>query len=115
MRGLAAFLALAGICSVAAAAQAVSPSTPAHPIAPRKQKFYYHYEWTRGAVLTAPEWKRGASVGHPRRQGLPPPPKGEEWREIDRNYILASQSTHAIVRVVAAPHPTAPGRSGGEP
>lgn len=45
---------------------------------------------------------------------LRPAPTGDEWREIDRNYVLASTSTHAIVRVIAAPHPTVPGHSGGE-
>jgi Ni/Co efflux regulator RcnB len=90
-----------------------APSSPAG-IPPQKQDFFYHYEWTRGAVLTPQEWGRGSAI-EAGRNHLPAASAGEEWREIDRNYVLASTSTHAIVRVVAAPHATVPGRSGGEP
>jgi hypothetical protein len=111
-------LALSALATLAAPAL-VAAATPLQsaPPAPRplpKQNFVYHYEWTHGAVLTPQEWQRGASID-PRRRRLPPPPPGKEWREIDGNDVLASRSTHVIVRVVAAPHPTVPGRSGGEP
>ena len=107
---------LAVLSGFAAAAVALGPPVKSrHGIPPREQNFYYHYEWTHGAVLTSPEWKRGTVIQHPRRHGLPQAPKGQEWREIDRNYVLASSSTHAIERVMAAPHPTVSGRSGGEP
>ncbi len=112
MKALLRILTLSAIASVAAAAQTAQPE---NPIPPRQQKFFYHYEWTRGAVVSSQEWKRGAAINHPRHDGLPVAPRGDEWVEIDRNYVLASKSTHAIVRVVAAPHPTVPGRSGGEP
>lgn len=108
--------ALAGIAPAkAASAAAAAKAAPrkARSIPPRRQKFFYHYEWTRGAVLTAQEWRRGAVIHDPRRHDLKPPPPGDEWREIDRNYVLASWATHAIVRVAAAPHATTPGRSGG--
>jgi len=102
-----------------AAAPAQRPPKPA-PLSPGasvpapKQKFFYHYEWTRGAVLSGEEWERGAAV-NAGRSHLPAAPSGDEWREIDGNYVLASRATHAIVRVVAAPHPTVAGRSGGQP
>lgn len=111
MRAMLGILVLAG--SLTAAAQARPPAAPGVP--PRQQKFFYHYEWTRGAVVSGAEWKRGAVIDHPRQHGLPPAAAGQEWREIDRNYVLASQATHAIVRVIAAQHATVPGRSGGEP
>lgn len=68
-----------------------------------QQKYVYHYEWTKGAHLTHAEWARGRTI-EPLAHHLPPAPRGSAWREIDGNYVLASQSTHAIVRVVAAPH-----------
>ena len=115
--GLTVTLAAAGILSCGAPAwgQAAASSGAAQPTTPRQQKFYYHYEWTHGAVVTGAEWKRGAMIQHPEQRGLPTAATGEEWREIDRNYVLVSESTHAIVRVMAAPHPTIPGHSGGEP
>jgi len=114
MRTMLGILVLAAAVSLTAAAQAPAPAKSAEAVPQRQQKFYYHYEWTRGAVVNGQEWKRGAAIDHPRQHGLPAAPAGEEWREIDRNYVLASQTTHAIVRVVAAPHPTVAGRSGGE-
>jgi len=106
---------LAVVAAAGCMAAGAQTAMPAHAKAPRPQKFFYHYEWTRGAVLSAPEWKRGAMVQHPKQHGLPQAASGEKWREIDDNYVLASESTHAIVRVVAAPHATTPGESGGEP
>lgn len=115
MKAILRILALAAVPSAILLAQSPSPApASAHAIPPREQKFFYHYEWTRGAVLTSQEWQRGAAID-PRRHGLPAPPAADQWREIDRNYVLVSRSTHAIVRVVAAPHPTVPGRSGGQP
>jgi Ni/Co efflux regulator RcnB len=87
---------------------------PTHKTRVQNQQFFYHYEWVRGAVLTPTEWKRGISIDY-RVNALQPPPPGYQWREIDRNYVLASASTHTIAGVVAAPHSTSPGRSGGEP
>lgn len=115
MKAMVRMVAMAAVASAVAAAQAKPPAQSAEAIPPRQQTFFYHYEWTRGAVLTGQEWKQGAAIAHPQQEGLPAAPAGEEWREIDRNYVLASQSTHAIVRVVAAPHPTVAGNSGGEP
>jgi Ni/Co efflux regulator RcnB len=103
-----------GIIASGAVTAAAQTAQSGNPVPPAQQKFYYHYEWTRGAVVSSQEWKRGAPINHPRHDGLPVAPRGDEWVEIDRNYVLASKSTHAIVRVVAAPHPTVPGRSGGE-
>jgi len=71
---------------------------------PRQQKYVYHYEWTKGARLTGAEWGRGREIDHPRAHHLPPAPRGSAWREIDGNYVLVSKATHAIDRVVAAPH-----------
>lgn len=120
MKSILHLLALAAAFTAGAAVLAQSPppnanSKKAHSIPPAKQKFYYHYEWMKGAVLSSQEWNNGAKIDHPRQQGLTPAPKGEEWREIDRNYILVSSSTHKIERVKAAPHPTPPGQSGGQP
>jgi len=70
---------------------------------PPPPKYVYHYEWTRGAQLTNSEWARSRVVD-PHRHHLAPAPRGCEWREIDRNYVLASRSTHAVQRVVAARH-----------
>lgn len=114
------FVVAALACTAAGAAQnplahiVLSSTSSARPAAPQEQSFYYHYEWTQGAVVTPEEWKRGAAVS-PGSAQLELPPGGYEWREIDSNYVLASKSTHAIHQVVAAPHPTIPGHSGGEP
>jgi Ni/Co efflux regulator RcnB len=118
MKAILQILALAAMGSIAMGAMALpqaKKSESSQPAPAKKQKFFYHYEWSRGAVVTAQEWKRGATIAHPRREGLPRPPAGEQWREIDRNYVLVSSKSHRIVRVMAAPHPTAPGYSGGEP
>jgi len=111
---------LAAVLCASAALFAQGPAPAAgsrslQAVPPRQQKFFYHYEWTRGVVLTPQEWKRGTKIAHPGRHGLKPAPVGDEWREIDRNYVLASRARHAIVSVVAAPHPTVPGNSGGGP
>ncbi|HEX4065868.1 MAG TPA: RcnB family protein [Acidobacteriaceae bacterium] len=114
MRRLLCLPAPCALLVTAALAQAPQTPTSPRPAHPQNQQFYYHYEWGHGAILSPSEWKRGVRLDY-RRSHLDPPPPTYEWREIDRNYVLASTSTHAIVRVVAAPHPTIPGHSGGEP
>lgn len=126
MRGVLPVVALMAVLAGAVRAQSVAPLPDGAgagagagmgaggSIPPREQTFFYHYEWTRGAVVTAQEWRRGAAIDA-KQDDLPRAAAGEEWREIDRNYVLVSQATHAVMQVVAAPHPTVPGRSGGEP
>ncbi len=95
MRALLRMLVLALLAAALSAGFAQSPPPP--------QKYVYHYEWTRGAHLTPAEWARARQI-QSWRVHLPAPPPGYTWREIDRNYVLASLSHHTILRVVAAPH-----------
>lgn len=86
------------------AAMALAPvnARPQKAAAP-KQKYVYHYEWTKGAHITSAEWARGRAIDY-RNLHLPPPPRGYQWREIDGNYLLAAKSGHVIEKVIAAPH-----------
>ncbi|MGA8110834.1 MAG: hypothetical protein WB974_15475, partial [Acidobacteriaceae bacterium] len=73
----------AGLLPVGAqSAQKPAPPASSSSIPAQKQEFFYHYEWTRGAVLSAEEWERGAEV-NAGRSHLRAAPSGDEWREID--------------------------------
>lgn len=63
--------------------------------------YVHHQDWRRGGHISHQDWQRGSSVdwhAHHLRQ----PPRGDEWREVDGNYVLAAIATGVIASVVIA-------------
>ena len=61
-----------------------------------------HNEWRPGSRIAHEDWDRGDRLDY-RQNHLRRPPVGHEWRQIEGNYVLATQDG-VIVSVRHAPH-----------
>ncbi len=61
-----------------------------------------HSEWKAGAKIQQDDWNRGDKVDY-QKNHLRRPPAGNEWRQIEGNFVLANQDG-VIVSVRRAPH-----------
>jgi Ni/Co efflux regulator RcnB len=61
-----------------------------------------HKELKKGAPIKHEDWDRGEKVDY-RQNHLSAPPRGQEWRMVDGNYVLANSSTFQINTVVRIP------------
>ena len=61
-----------------------------------------HNEWKSGAKIQQEDSKRGDKADY-RHNHLRRPPAGQEWRQIDGNYVMAREDG-TIVSVRHAPH-----------
>lgn len=69
---------------------------------PDNHTYKHHDEWKSGAKIQQEDWNRGEKVDY-KQYHLRRPPAGNEWRQIDGNYVLAKQDG-TIVSVREAPH-----------
>jgi len=60
-----------------------------------------HQEWKAGTKIQTEDWSRGDKVDY-KQNHLRRPPEGNEWRQIDGNYVMARQDG-TIVSVRRAP------------
>ena len=60
-----------------------------------------HTEWKAGSRIQQEDWNRGDKVDY-RQNHLQRPPAGQEWRQIDGNYVRARKDG-TIVSVRKAP------------
>ena len=88
-----------------AATVALAPVTAAlaqpHGDDHRHGDYQRHNDWKRGHRLAHDEWSRGRQVDW-RQHHLRRPGRGQEWREVDGNYVLAAAATGLIVSALAA-------------
>jgi Ni/Co efflux regulator RcnB len=61
-----------------------------------------HTEWKAGSKIQQNDWNRGDKVDY-QKSHLRRPAAGNEWRQIDGNYVQAKQDG-TIVSVSLAPH-----------
>jgi Ni/Co efflux regulator RcnB len=61
-----------------------------------------HQEWKSGAKIHDEDWSRGDKVDY-QKNHLRRPADGQEWRQIDGNYVMARQDG-TIVSVRPVPH-----------
>ncbi len=61
-----------------------------------------HHEWKAGSKIQQEDWNRGDKVDY-RQNHLRRPPEGQEWRQIDGNFVLANHDG-VIVSIRQAPH-----------
>ena len=64
--------------------------------------YRHHGEWKKGYHMKDEDWNRGEKVDY-RTYHLRRPPEGQEWRQIDGNFVLGSREG-IVVSVQAAPH-----------
>ena len=69
---------------------------------PDNHTYKQHNEWKTGAKIQQEDWNRGDKVDY-KQNHLRRPPAGNEWRQIDGNYVMAKQDG-TIVSVRQAPH-----------
>jgi Ni/Co efflux regulator RcnB len=69
---------------------------------PDNHTYKQHQEWKAGSRIQQEDWNRGDKVDY-RQNHLRRPAAGEEWRQIDGNYVMAKQDG-TIVSVRKAPH-----------
>jgi Ni/Co efflux regulator RcnB len=69
---------------------------------PDNHTYKQHNEWKTGAKVQQEDWNRGDKVDY-KQNHLRRPPAGNEWRQIDGNYVMAKQDG-TIVSVRQAPH-----------
>jgi Ni/Co efflux regulator RcnB len=71
---------------------------------PDNQTYKQHNEWKSGAKVQQEDWNRGDKVDY-KKNNLRRPPAGNEWRQIDGNYVMAKQDgTIVSVRHVPQKH-----------
>lgn len=61
-----------------------------------------HHEWKTGSKIQEEDWNRGDKVDY-RHDHLRRPPAGDEWRQIDGNYVMANHDG-VIVSIREAHH-----------
>jgi Ni/Co efflux regulator RcnB len=61
-----------------------------------------HDEWKKGAKIQNEDWNRGDKVDY-QKNHLGRPPQGNEWRQIDGNYVQANRKG-VIVSVQPSSH-----------
>lgn len=64
--------------------------------------YQQHKEWKPGFKVQQEDWNRGDKVDY-KQNHLRRPPAGNEWRQIDGNYVMTDQD-QVIVSVRRAPH-----------
>jgi Ni/Co efflux regulator RcnB len=69
---------------------------------PDNQTYKQHNEWKTGAKIQQEDWNRGDKVDY-KQKHLSRPPAGNEWRQVDGNYVMAKQDG-TIVSVRQASH-----------
>jgi Ni/Co efflux regulator RcnB len=69
---------------------------------PDNNTYKQHHEWKSGAKIQQEDWNRGDKVDY-KQNHLRRPPAGNEWRQIDGNYVMARQDG-TIVSVRVAHH-----------
>ena len=69
---------------------------------PDNHTYKHHNEWKTGAKIQQEDWNRGDKVDY-KQNHLRRPPAGNEWRQVDGNYVMAKQDG-TIVSVRQAPH-----------
>jgi Ni/Co efflux regulator RcnB len=57
-----------------------------------------HHDWHKGGKIEQSDWKRGKPVDY-RSHHLAAPGRGQEWREVDGNYVLAAAATGLIAGI----------------
>ena len=60
-----------------------------HPDHADHQQYVHHNEWKKGYHMRHEDWSRGEQVDWHSRH-LRRPPNGYEWRQIDGNFVLAT-------------------------
>ena len=68
---------------------------------PDNHTYKQHQEWKSGAKVQTEDWNRGDKVDY-KQNHLRRPAEGNEWRQIDGNYVQAKQDG-TIVSVRRAP------------
>jgi Ni/Co efflux regulator RcnB len=69
---------------------------------PDNHTYKQHNEWKAGKKIQQEDWNRGDKVDY-KQNHLRRPPAGNEWRQVDGNYVMARQDG-TIVSVRQAPH-----------
>jgi Ni/Co efflux regulator RcnB len=69
---------------------------------PDNQTYKQHNDWKTGTKIQQEDWTRGAKVDY-KQNHLRRPPAGNEWRQIDGNYVMAKHDG-TIVSVRQASH-----------
>lgn len=90
------------IASMPAIAQDHPDSHAAAQDHPDNHTYKQHQEWKTGSKVQQEDWNRGDKVDY-RQNHLRRPPEGNEWRQIDGNYVMAKRDG-TIVSVRRAPH-----------
>ena len=68
----------------------------------RDHRDYGHHNWRKGGRIDRSDWNRGRRVSDWRRYHLQRPPRGDEWRRVDNQYVLAAAATGLIMALVMA-------------
>jgi Ni/Co efflux regulator RcnB len=59
-----------------------------------------HHDWHPGGRIEPSDWNRGQRVDY-RAHHLRRPGRGQEWRDVDGNYVLAAVAGGAIASLIA--------------
>lgn len=62
-------------------------------------KYVRHDDWRKGQHMRQEDWNRGDRVDDWHSHHLRRPPRGDEWREVDGNFVLASPDG-VIIQIV---------------
>jgi len=60
-----------------------------------------HHDWHKGGRIEHDDWNRGQPVDW-KAHHLHRPGRGQEWRQVDGNYVLAAAATGLIAGIALA-------------
>jgi Ni/Co efflux regulator RcnB len=60
-----------------------------------------NHNWHKGGRIEQNDWQRGQRVDY-KAHHLRRPGRGQEWRQVDGNYVLAAAATGLILGIAAA-------------
>lgn len=65
-------------------------------------QYVRHNDWRKGHRMSHEDWDRGQRIDDWQARHLRRPPRGDEWREIDGQYVLANPN--GVIFQVVVPH-----------
>lgn len=79
--------------------QRPAPQPPKHYKPAPKYSKHQNYHWSKGQRV--PNWQKQKRVNDYRRYGLQKPGRGQQWVQVDNQFLLVTAATGLIIGLMA--------------